>query len=59
MTIEEIIAYGAEYGTTLTEQQIYNFYGNHKGCPTALDLAIFVGAMDENMNMLPKKEVAK
>lgn len=55
MTIQEIIAYGAEYGTELCEQQIIHFYANHKGCPTALDLAIFVGAMDENMNMLPKK----
>lgn len=56
MTITEIIAYGAEYGTTLTVGQIKEFFAKHSGNPSALELAIFVGAMDENFNKLPKKE---
>lgn len=56
MTITEIIAYGAEYGTTLTVGQIKDFFAKHNGTPNALELAIFVGAMDENFNKLPKKE---
>lgn len=55
MTIKEIIAYGAEYGNTLTEEQIKEFFNQHE-YPSVLDLAIFVGAMDKNMNILPKKE---
>lgn len=55
MTITQIIAYGAEYGTTLTEGQIKDFFTKHDGAPSAMQLAIFVGAMDENGNRLEKK----
>ena len=56
MTITQIIAYGAEYGTTLNEGQIRDFFAKHDGAPSAMQLAIFVGAMDENGNRLAKKQ---
>ncbi|UKM17371.1 hypothetical protein DIEEDFHO_00007 [Enterococcus phage vB_OCPT_Bill] len=56
MTIQEVIIYGAQYGTTLTEEQVKAFFAEHQGTPSAMQLAIFVGAMDEKGNFLPKKQ---
>jgi len=56
MTIQEVITYGAQYGTTLTEGQIRAFFAEHQGTPSAMQLAIFVGAIDENGKFLPKKQ---
>lgn len=50
MTIQEIINYGADYGTSLTEPQVKDFFKAHNGAPTAMELAIFVGAMDKDGN---------
>ncbi len=54
MTIEEIIKYGADYGTHLTEEQIKAFFNSHDMNPSAMELAIFVGAMDKDRNRLSK-----
>lgn len=47
MTIKQIQEYANQYGNTVTEQEIKQFFAEHNGQPSAMDLAIFVGAMNE------------
>lgn len=54
MTIEQIIKYGADYGTQLTAEEIKSFFKRHNGNPSAMELAIFAGAMDKEGNRLSK-----
>lgn len=48
MTIKQIQEYANQYGNTVTETEIKNFFAEHNGQPSAMDLAIFVGAMNQD-----------
>ncbi len=48
MTIKQIQEYANQYGNTVTEQEIKQFFAEHNGQPSAMDLIIFVGAVEKD-----------
>lgn len=48
MTIQEVIAFCTKYDTTLSEEQLKEFFAQHDGNPTPLDLVIYLGDIQED-----------